>query len=126
MILAQNKRQAVPLWILPADFIANLFAIFSDIPTLALSKSGPGSSPAAPLSESLPVSNSYVILMIQLFGFSFRKAFCKTVTENFVLEAAASAAVTSSATTAAASATIVRFGFRYYGRMGIQISVIAA
>ena len=64
--------------------------------------------------------------MIQLFGFSFRKAFCKTVTENFVLEAAATAAVTSSATTAAASATIVRFGFRYYGRMGIQVSVIAA
>ena len=111
---------------LPADFIANLFAIFSDIPTLALSKSGPGSSPAAPLSESLPVSNSYVVLMIQLFGFSFRKAFRKTVTENFVLETAATAAVTSGTSAAAASAAIVRFGFRYYSRMGVQVSVIAA
>ena len=122
----QNKRQAAPLWMLPADFIANLFAIFSDIPTLALSKSGPGSSPAAPLSESLPVSNSYEVLMIQLFGLSFRKTFRKTVTENFVLEAATASAVTSGTSAAAASAAIVRFGFRYYGRMGVQVSVIAA
>ena len=122
----QNKRQAAPLWMLPADFIANLFAIFSDIPTLALSKSGPGSSPAAPLSESLPVSNSYEVLMIQLFGLSFRKTFRKTFTENFVLEAATASAVTSGTSAAAASAAIVRFGFRYYGRMGVQVSVIAA
>ena len=99
-------------------FCLQLFCkIFSDIPTLALSKSGSGSN-LQTIADfiSQPAGSSQQI-----------SSPCHGTIKFYVLssEAAASAAV-ASGTSAATTVIIARLGFGYYGSMGVQIPVVTA